>query len=263
MDIQMPIMDGYEATKIIRKMDENIPIIAISANAMNEDVIKSKSIGMNEHLKKPIEVELLYKVLLTYISKKTNNKEIIVEKDEIVIPEFKNIDTKVGLSYLDKNKKLYMKILRTFYKNYYSFKIEDLEKSRFKISTHTIKSLSANIGAMALHKIATELDSTQDKSYLSEFYIELNKVIEELKYISIDKNILNEEKEEVSHVKIEKLMLELKDAIKSHRPQKCEIIVAEIDKCKLPNKYIELYASVKVLIEDYKFSEAKKLMEGV
>ncbi len=263
MDIQMPIMDGYEATKLIRNMDKNIPIIAISANAMNEDVIKSKNIGMNEHLKKPIEVEELYKVLLSYIPKKTNNIEIIVEKDEVVIPEFKNIDTKIGLSYLDKNKKLYMKILRTFYKNYHEFKIDNLEKNRFKISTHTIKSLSANIGATALHKVAKQLDTTQDKSHLSEFYIELDKVIRELKHISVDKITLNEEKEEVSHVKIEKLMLELKDAIKSHRPQKCEIIVAKIDKYRLSPEDVEIFESVKTLIEDYKFSEAKKLMEGI
>ena len=70
MDIQMPVMDGYEATSIIRKTNENIPIIALTANAMREDIEKTKNIGMNEHLNKPIDIEQLYQTLLKYISKK-------------------------------------------------------------------------------------------------------------------------------------------------------------------------------------------------
>jgi len=70
MDLQMPIMDGYEATKIIRKLDSNIPIIALTANAMKEDIEKTKIIGMNKHLNKPIEVDKLLSTLLEYISKK-------------------------------------------------------------------------------------------------------------------------------------------------------------------------------------------------
>ncbi len=67
MDIQMPIMNGYEATKIIRDMNQNIPIIALTANSMKEDIEKIKLVGMNEYVNKPIEVEKLYKALLMYI----------------------------------------------------------------------------------------------------------------------------------------------------------------------------------------------------
>jgi len=67
MDIQMPIIDGYEATEIIRKQNRYIPIIALSANAMKKDIEKSKNGGMNEHLTKPINFELLYEMLLKYI----------------------------------------------------------------------------------------------------------------------------------------------------------------------------------------------------
>ncbi len=67
MDIQMPIMNGYEATKRIREIDKNIPIIALTANAMKEDAIKTLKAGMNEHLNKPIDVENLYKILLKYL----------------------------------------------------------------------------------------------------------------------------------------------------------------------------------------------------
>ncbi|MDO9266418.1 MAG: ATP-binding protein [Sulfurimonas sp.] len=68
MDLQMPVMDGYEATKIIREIDKDIPIIALSANAMTEEVEKTKAYGMNEHLAKPIDVEKLFTTLSKYIN---------------------------------------------------------------------------------------------------------------------------------------------------------------------------------------------------
>nr|WP_295256397.1 ATP-binding protein [uncultured Blautia sp.] len=67
MDIMMPVMNGYEATKMIRSMDREdakvIPIIAMTANAFTEDRLKAKEAGMNEHIAKPVDVELLVKVI--------------------------------------------------------------------------------------------------------------------------------------------------------------------------------------------------------
>ncbi|MDE7384537.1 MAG: response regulator [Anaeroplasmataceae bacterium] len=67
MDIQMPIMDGYEATKAIRALEDQeknkIPIIAISANAFYEDKQKSLQVGMNAHLAKPIDIPIVLKTL--------------------------------------------------------------------------------------------------------------------------------------------------------------------------------------------------------
>ena len=67
MDVMMPVMNGYEATKMIRTMDRSdakkIPIIAMTANAFVEDRIKSKEAGMNEHVSKPIDMKLLVKII--------------------------------------------------------------------------------------------------------------------------------------------------------------------------------------------------------
>ena len=67
MDIMMPVKNGYEATKMIRSMDredaKTIPIIAMTANAFTEDRIKAKAAGMDEHVAKPVDVELLIKVI--------------------------------------------------------------------------------------------------------------------------------------------------------------------------------------------------------
>ena len=67
MDIMMPVMNGYEAAKMIRSLDKEdakaIPIIAMTANAFAEDRIRAKEAGMDEHVAKPVDVELLIKVI--------------------------------------------------------------------------------------------------------------------------------------------------------------------------------------------------------
>ena len=67
MDIMMPVMNGYEAAKMLRSLDredaKTIPIIAMTANAFMEDRLKAKEAGMNEHIVKPLDVELLIKVI--------------------------------------------------------------------------------------------------------------------------------------------------------------------------------------------------------
>ena len=70
MDVQMPGMDGYEATRRIRALPDprkaGIPIFAMTANAFAEDVAAAKAAGMNEHVAKPIDAEALYALLDAY-----------------------------------------------------------------------------------------------------------------------------------------------------------------------------------------------------
>ena len=67
MDIMMPVMNGYEATKMIRSLDredaKTIPIIAMTANAFTEDRLRAKEAGMDDHVAKPVDVNLLIKVI--------------------------------------------------------------------------------------------------------------------------------------------------------------------------------------------------------
>ena len=71
----MPVMNGYEATKLIRSLDREdarmIPIIAMTANAFTEDRLRAKEAGMDEHISKPVDVKLLLKV----IHKLTENRQ--------------------------------------------------------------------------------------------------------------------------------------------------------------------------------------------
>ena len=67
MDIQMPNMNGYDATRVIRAMNRNycrqVPIVAMTANAFAEDVLAAKTVGMNEHIAKPLDLKILAKTL--------------------------------------------------------------------------------------------------------------------------------------------------------------------------------------------------------
>ena len=84
MDIRMPVMDGLEATEAIRKLDRAdasvVPIIAMTANAFDEDEQLSLQVGMNAHLSKPVNQEQLYQTLETLIYER-EEKERAAQKD--------------------------------------------------------------------------------------------------------------------------------------------------------------------------------------
>jgi len=69
MDVQMPVLDGMAATEAIRRMPdrESVPILAMTANAFSEDRVRCLQAGMNDHIAKPLNVELLYESLVKYL----------------------------------------------------------------------------------------------------------------------------------------------------------------------------------------------------
>ena len=73
MDIQMPRLDGYQASRTIRKLDKedasSIPIVAMTANAFNEDIQNALVAGMNDHVAKPIDTKVLYETIAKYVIK--------------------------------------------------------------------------------------------------------------------------------------------------------------------------------------------------
>ena len=78
MDIQMPVMNGYEATKEIRAFSDsrlaNIPILAMTANAFSEDVQAAKAAGMNGHIAKPLDVSKMIRTLAEILSGSGGNE---------------------------------------------------------------------------------------------------------------------------------------------------------------------------------------------
>ncbi|MGB9892555.1 response regulator [Thermodesulfovibrio yellowstonii] len=180
MDIQMPEMDGIEATKLIREelKFETIPIIGLSAHAFKEEKQKALDAGMDDYLTKPVNPEDLFKTLSKWFkSEETTFKNL---------PSI--IDMKTALSRLSGNEKLYLEILKKFYMEYKdkSEFIENLiAKKDFKEASmliHKIKSIAGTIGAMRLSELSKELDrkllqGELDIELFNEFKEELNRII--------------------------------------------------------------------------------------
>jgi CheY-like chemotaxis protein len=162
MDIQMPVMDGYEATKIIRKDDKNsdLPIIAMTANAMSGDREKCLDAGMNDHLAKPINPQEFYKTLAQWIEPTgkvlSDVKASQIENTEIdllALPNLPDFDVNAALARMADNVKAYRNTLKKVAKS----EADAVERIRAAIdaqdyqtaliAAHTLKGVSATIGA--------------------------------------------------------------------------------------------------------------------
>lgn len=256
MDLQMPLMDGYETAELIREFDNKIPIIALSANVMEEDVKKTKEVGMNAHLKKPIDLDELYKTLLQHIPKKNN--------DANILSRFKIIDTRVGLGHMAENEKLYLKILNGFLARYKEMDFNDLDEVELYESVHTLKGLSASIGATALNEVVEKLNNTHDKTLLVRVQNELRLVIEELTNVLEESNEIsqnnNSEKKSLG-AKRKALFSKFKKALYRQRPSECKAIMQEILSYELKAEEHELFVKIQELIENYNYKEAADILE--
>ena len=175
MDIQMPIMDGYAATKEIRS-DPNyaeLPIIAMTANAMAGDKEKCLDAGMNDHIAKPIDPKEMYSTLAKWI--KPGEREVplelqqrlaenqdTAEQPSLDLPGFDFIS---ALKRIGGNTKTYRRILGQVLEDEadvmerlaQSLDEEDRETA-IRIA-HTLKGVSGNIGATALQNVSAELEA--------------------------------------------------------------------------------------------------------
>lgn len=263
MDIQMPIMDGFEATKLIRQKDKKIPIIALTANAMLEDQQKTKIAKINEHLNKPVNVNKLYEILLKYISKKISIIEKIDIDDEknADFPRLRNIDIKKGLSFLGNNSTLYKNILNNFYNDYVNINLNSFLDKEFYIILHTIKGLSANIGANNLSKTAYKIEETRDRRLVNSLNEELYKVLSDIESLNITKAKKLENKKILKKRKRDELFSLLLVASKTKLIKKCKPILEEIDCYNLDSNDQLLFNEVKILIKRYKFKEIINILE--
>jgi len=173
MDIQMPEMDGYEATRRLREDDslKTLPIIAMTAYVMAEDKKRCLDAGMNDHVTKPIDPRSLFESLIKWIPplqrpvKKPCEK--IAEDDMgIELPDkVPGLDIKNGLEKVSGKKRLYKKVLKDFHTRYRGFSDtlttaynnNRLDMARKMI--HTLKGSSGNIGADDLHGISKDIDA--------------------------------------------------------------------------------------------------------
>jgi signal transduction histidine kinase/CheY-like chemotaxis protein len=173
MDIQMPVMDGYTASREIRNLKSkigNVPIIAMTAHAMAGDEQKSIEAGMNDHVTKPIDPDQLFATLQKWIKpvaeptvvQKSAVRDAPAEPDQVVpveddLPEsLPGFDLATGLSRLMGNKRLYRKLLLDFGANYGGVAGDIREAlaarnfTRAHSLVHNLKGLAGNLAATGL-----------------------------------------------------------------------------------------------------------------
>ena len=175
MDVQMPVLDGLAATREIRRSTphDKLPIIAMTAHAMEDDKIKSIDAGMNAHLTKPINISELEKTMVSWIQEKElcETVEKITEcaeeasiDGEVVVPTLNGFNRELGLSYVGGNIEFYNKLLRQFgekYENLQGNIRENIENARLEDAermAHTLKGVSGTLGATKLSELSEQLE---------------------------------------------------------------------------------------------------------
>ncbi len=213
MDIQMPVMDGLSATREIRKFDQNIPIIAMTAHAMQEDYKKSLDAGMNEHVTKPVKVEKLYNIIKKFINQDSEVASENTESDiqaeitsvtpenSVINPAEKNdhiwerllktpqLDLVEALDNTGRDKEL----LITVYRNYItaaedslqqlSTALENNQSEQIFNIAHTLKGTCGTLGATNILNISKDIVNTLKNDKDADVTIKCNKLIAEIRIL--------------------------------------------------------------------------------
>jgi CheY-like chemotaxis protein len=203
MDLQMPEMDGYTATKLIRAQPRlnDLPIIAMTAHALVEERQKCLDAGMCDHVTKPIDPDALLATLLRWA--KPRPEALAAEfraefrptaaVDEIALPEIEGVDVEGGLKRVVGNKRLYRDLLLQFAAKQadapaqISTAIESGDQKLAERIAHTIKGVAGNIGLGQVAAVAEKLEKAirygdaVDAALLEEFAKVLSRQVQSIR----------------------------------------------------------------------------------
>jgi CheY-like chemotaxis protein/HPt (histidine-containing phosphotransfer) domain-containing protein len=293
MDVHMPEMGGFEATGRIRKDPRfsDLPIIALTAQAMAGDREKCIEAGMNDYITKPIDINELFSALVKWIKPKdreipgadTSQNNFHIEekhgKDD-QLPILPGIDVESALIMVGGNMKLYKKLLIEFRADYSnSFNeiknaIENNNLEEAERCAHTVKGVAGNIGINKLQKIAGDLEAGIRKRETDRYDVMLNKYSRELsKVLTTLKDLEPEEdrykKEDVSDTQavspneLLELLEGLVPHIKTRKPKKCAPAIEQISRLSWPDHLSKKLKELTKLIGRYKFKEAEAIAESI
>ncbi len=207
MDLQMPVMDGYEATREIRKLPQykTLPIIAITANVMTEDREKAMAAGMNDYMGKPFKKLEMFRTMARWITPSEpclgENVQVVDEKEQKPETEKQEkilvgIDMQEGLEICLDDPKLYQKILGMFCQYYRNFEQDFLKaqqgdepQTAIRLA-HTLKGAACEIGATDIPQLAQSLETLcHEGGSRQEISIALQELIKELNplIVSVDR----------------------------------------------------------------------------
>ncbi|RXJ76456.1 hypothetical protein CRU86_07250 [Aliarcobacter skirrowii] len=274
MDLQMPVLSGFDATKKIREIDKQIPIVALTASNLIEDREKANEVLMDDFLLKPIDTEILYNVLIKYIKKL---KGVKIAYKTIKNEPLNNIlDLNVLKNKISDNKQIEM-ILRKFleeleddFKDIIEYLLNSNEKA--KTLVHSLKGLSGNIGANRLFDICVKIDNkfkkavSIDSSDIKILKDEIENIKNELNFLgSIFKDesnkVLNNDKFDEN-----KAVLIIKSYIKklndSDMLSKDDLEILYENLFKLTNDS-SILISLEKEIDDFEYEKAIEILKNV
>ncbi len=291
MDIQMPVMDGLKATQIIRtlpgKSAIELPIIAMTAHAFKEQIDQSLEAGMNDHLSKPIEPEMLFTVLNHWLGQNSATDltlELNAEKihDNYTIQDYSPIlDTQKAIKRMSGNEQLFYKIIKKFNAEYSYFpkKIEDtLKENKIKEATilaHGINGIAGNIGATELQETASKLEIAIDKNsdtiepLLKQLNTQFSRLLEVIHTI-IEEEVAvaphptpHPQKEKVSNsVKLMDTIASLEHCLTNQQPIESRRIIEQLKQFNLPySSSMDYSKKTEELVNSYNFSEAINIVK--
>ncbi|HTH47399.1 MAG TPA: response regulator, partial [Candidatus Limnocylindria bacterium] len=172
MDMQMPVMDGYQATAKIRSDPrfDRVPIIAMTAHATVEERQRCLDAGMADHISKPVDpVTMFATIAKHYRSPAERTVKALAPQpaaaDADVLPDLPGIDTALGLKRVAGNRKVYLKLLRGFHRDYpatvraIQAAIDGNREEEALRLAHTLKGVSGSLGAMDLYAAAEEVET--------------------------------------------------------------------------------------------------------
>lgn len=276
MDIQMPVMDGYTATKKIRdylNLDD-LPIIAMTASAMAGDKEKSIESGMNDYITKPVESKVLFEKLLKWIEHKQREipqklQDIPKFNDEphkFVLPGF---DVEKALDRIGGNISSYKKALSKaakgqedailqLKKQLADKKIEDAVRT-----AHTIKGVFGSLGENNIFELAALLENklaNNETDSVDDLLSELDDALK--RSITIIKNTLSEDKSEKPEIlnteEFEIFLGKLAGSIDSYDSTAEELVDELLSKIEQNSKIYGDFKKLKELLGNYDFDNALK-----
>ncbi len=201
LDLQMPVMDGFEAAAIIRQLQPQLPLIAFTAHAMDEERQRCLEAGMSGHIVKPIEPEELFRVLArcrTQGAKLEVTTAWAAERDTGQRKKNLKVDFSDGLRRVGGSDRLFRRLLQQFV-NDYAHEAERLQRERenglgedARRLAHTIKGTAGSLGATSLQQASADLEAALKESVeacgaveieqrLNAFVVELRQALEQMR----------------------------------------------------------------------------------
>jgi len=273
MDLQMPVMDGLTATREIRKgpSPTNLPILAMTANAMATVRDECLAAGMIDHIAKPIKPAILYETLARRL-RPDIDVGAFLEKKTTAVPEsvaiaqlfpcIEGIDVQAGLGAVNGNRELYTRLLHNFRDRHQGIVAEiqtALEQDDLNLAqrmAHTMKGVAGTLGAKSLSSISSQLES----AILDDFA--RNEQAKQNEQSVLHKASPTQASKALDTVRLQKLFQELSGCIDEHD---ADVIkrVAEIKMLLGPSNLSDSFPKLESLANSFQFEKAKNYLERV